>query len=158
MCPPGVWFADVMASLSGVTFVFVLLCLLRLSSLCFRSSRDPSFNRPSVCRCPDSHTCFFLGFLDVDFSECCFVPFPLSLCMRSTPYVLSFRMMFFYLVTTSWIFDISLCENSINHQSMTATHTRLPAEVRYFGNSSLPSGSPFFLTQDLHLDSPERSR
>ena len=30
-------------------------------------------------------------------------------------YVLSFRMVFFYLVTTGWIFDnISLCENSIN--------------------------------------------
>ena len=28
--------------------------------------------------------------------------------------VLSFRMVFFYLVTTGWIFDISFCENSIN--------------------------------------------
>ena len=36
------------------------------------------------------------------------VPFPLSLCMESTSYVLSFRMVFFYLVTTGWIFDISL--------------------------------------------------
>ena len=26
----------------------------------------------------------------------------------------SFRMVFFYLVTTGWIFHISLCENSIN--------------------------------------------
>ena len=34
--------------------------------------------------------------------------------MKSTSYVLSFRMVFFYLVTTGWIFDISLCENSIN--------------------------------------------
>ena len=39
---------------------------------------------------------------------------PLSLCMERTSYVLSFRMLFFYLVTTGWIFDISLCENSIN--------------------------------------------
>ena len=31
--------------------------------------------------------------------------------MESTSYVLSFRMVF---VTTGWIFDISLCENSIN--------------------------------------------
>ena len=23
---------------------------------------DPSFNRPSICRRPDSHTCFFLFF------------------------------------------------------------------------------------------------
>ena len=43
-----------------------------------------------------------------------FAPFPLSLCMESTSYVLSFRMVFFYLVATGWIFDISLCENSVN--------------------------------------------
>ena len=29
-------------------------------------------------------------------------------------YVFSFRMVIFYLVTTGWIFYISLCENSIN--------------------------------------------
>ena len=35
--------------------------------------------------------------------------------MESASYVLSFRMVLFYLVTTGWIFDISLlCENSIN--------------------------------------------
>ena len=34
--------------------------------------------------------------------------------MESISYVLSFRMVFFYLVTTSCIFDISLHENSIN--------------------------------------------
>ena len=45
-----------------------------------------------------------------------FVPFPHSLCMESTSYVFSFRMVFFYLVTTGWIFDIIslLCKNSIN--------------------------------------------
>ena len=43
-----------------------------------------------------------------------FVPFTLSLCMESASYVLSFRMVFFYLVTTGWIFDISLCDNSIS--------------------------------------------
>ena len=32
-----------------------------------------------------------------------------------TSYVLSFRMVFFYLVTTGWIFYIRLYENSINH-------------------------------------------
>ena len=46
-----------------------------------------------------------------------FVPLPFSPCMESTSYVLSFRMVFFYLVTTGWIFDISLCENSINQGS-----------------------------------------
>ena len=39
--------------------------------------------------------------------------------MESTSYVLSFRMVFFYYVTTGWIFDISLWENSIN-QSMSS--------------------------------------
>ena len=42
------------------------------------------------------------------------VPLPFSLCMESTSYVLSFRMVYFYLVNTDWSFDISLCENSIN--------------------------------------------
>ena len=34
--------------------------------------------------------------------------------MESTSYVLSFRTVLFFLVTTGWIFDISLYENSIN--------------------------------------------
>ena len=40
--------------------------------------------------------------------------------MESTSYVLSFRMVFFfYLVTTGWIFDISLlCEISIQFNSI----------------------------------------
>ena len=60
-----------------------------------------------VCVCVFSSFCLFE---DIAFSEYFFVPFPLSL--ESTVYVLSFRMAFFYLVTTCWIFDISLCENS----------------------------------------------
>ena len=63
---------------------------------------------------PDSHTCFFFFFGTCRFFRLFFVPFPLSLCMESTSYVLSFRMVFSYLVTTDWIFGISLCENSIN--------------------------------------------
>ena len=47
-----------------------------------------------------------------------FVPLPFSLYMESTPYVLSFQMVFFYLMTTGWVFDISLCENSINQSIM----------------------------------------
>ena len=46
---------------------------------------------------------FFCLFEDVAFSEYFFVPFPLSLCMDSTSYVLSFRMVFFYFVTTGWV-------------------------------------------------------
>ena len=34
--------------------------------------------------------------------------------MVSTWYVFSFRMVFFYLVSTGWILDIGLCENLIN--------------------------------------------
>ena len=38
--------------------------------------------------------------------------------MESTSFVFSFRMMFFYLVTTGWIFDISLlCENAFNQSA-----------------------------------------
>ena len=33
--------------------------------------------------------------------------------MESTPYVFPFRMVFFYLVSTGWIFDVSLCENPV---------------------------------------------
>ena len=53
-------------------------------------------------------TCFFGFFWRRHFFRVFFVPFPLSLCMESTSYVLSFRMVFFYLVATGWIFDISI--------------------------------------------------
>ena len=50
--------------------------------------------------------------------------------MESTSYVLSFRMVFiFYLVTTGWIFDISLCENSINQSIMIVILDRHPMIV-----------------------------
>ena len=42
------------------------------------------------------------------------VPLPFSLRMESTSYVFLIRMVFFYSVTTGWIFYIILCENSIN--------------------------------------------
>ena len=48
-----------------------------------------------------------------------FVPLPFSLRMENTPYVLSFRMVFFYLVTTGWIIDITLCKNSYIKNSIT---------------------------------------
>ena len=37
--------------------------------------------------------------------------------MESTSYVFPFRVVFFYVVTTGWIFEISLCENPINQSS-----------------------------------------
>ena len=69
-----------------------------------------------------SHTSFFFLFFFLSFIwrsrffRVFFVPLPLSLWMESSSYVLSFfRMVFFYLVTTGWIFYIIsfLCENSI---------------------------------------------
>ena len=57
----------------------------------------------------------FCLFGDVAFSGYYFVPFPLfSLHGKYVLYVLSFQMVFLYFVTTGWIFDISLCDNSIN--------------------------------------------
>ena len=50
--------------------------------------------------------------------------------MESTSYVLSFRLLFFYLVTTGWLFDISLlCENSIN-QSIINQYVERNAAVK----------------------------
>ena len=45
----------------------------------------------------------FLGSLELSLFPSIFVPLTFSLCMESTSYVLSFRMVFFYLVTTGWI-------------------------------------------------------
>ena len=112
LCPPGVWFADRCHDIFLWCYVcFVLLCFrlytfveaAALRSIVLRYAGAPITTRVFF---------FFLG--DVAFSEYCFVPFTLSLCMESTSYVLSFRMVFFYLVTTGWSFDISLCEQSIN--------------------------------------------
>ena len=59
-------------------------------------------------------------YLEMSLFPSIFVPLTFSLCMESTSYVLSFRMVFFpfewcfsTFVTTGWIFDISLCEKSI---------------------------------------------
>ena len=43
-----------------------------------------------------------------------FVPLPFYFCIESISYIFLFRMVFFYLVTTGWLFDLNLCENSIN--------------------------------------------
>ena len=110
-----------MASFSGVTFglfcfaslcfVFVVYAFVEAAALCsitLRYAGAPIATRVSFFL---SVFPFFCLVGDVPFSEyfiLFFVPFLPSLCTESTSYVLSFRMVFFYLVTTAWIFDISL--------------------------------------------------
>ena len=58
--------------------------------------------------------------------------------MESTSYVLSFRMVFFYLVTPGWILDISLCENSINQSIIQSyEHKLLYCNLYLIGRDSL---------------------
>ena len=71
--------------------------------------RQPHSRLPNNCLRP-----FLFLFLEIicRFFRVFFVPFPLSLCMESTSYVLSF---FFLPVATSWILTSAyLCENSMN--------------------------------------------
>ena len=67
--------------------------------------------RHSICRRPDSYTCSFLFYFclfgDVAFSDDFVFALPFYLCMESTSNVLSFRMVFLYLVTMGWIFYIN---------------------------------------------------
>ena len=56
---------------------------------------------------------FFL-FLEMSLFQSICVSLPFSLCMESTSYVFPFRVVFFYLVTTGWIFFINSSENSID--------------------------------------------
>ena len=73
---------------------------------------------------PVTHTAPFFFALEVgfEFSEyfCRIIILPFSLlCMKSTSYVFSFRMVFFYFfVTTGWIFDIRLMYGHIYSKSM----------------------------------------
>ena len=61
-----------------------------------------------------------------------FVPFPLSLCMdyRVRRTFFPSGWCFFYLVTTGWIFDISLCENlSMNGERLIRGYTKFDFTV-----------------------------
>ena len=96
-----------MSSFSGVMFVcFALLCFF------FRHAFvEAAALRSIVLRyasAPIATRVYFYFFGNIAFSEYFFVPFPIPLCMESTPYVLSFRMVFLYFVTTGWIFYIIL--------------------------------------------------
>ena len=67
---------------------------------------------------------------DVAFSEYFLYHFRFLFVWReSTSYFLSFRMVSFYLVTTGWIFDISLCENSINQSIMSTEELNFKSRI-----------------------------
>ena len=130
-----------MASFAGVTFVLVLLRFrlfafveaATLRSIVLRYAGVPIATHVSF---PFLFFCFFL---DVAFFEFLFVPFPLYVCMKSTSYVSSFQVVFFYLVATGWMLDISFCGNSIknskyqigavwNAASQSQFHSFLPSQ------------------------------
>ena len=111
--PPGVWFADAMTYFSGVTFCLVLLRFrlyafveaAALRSIVLRYAGAPIATRIS----------FFFPFVYLEV-----LLFPIFFCpiavfsLYGEYVVRSFLPVgLFYLVTTGWIFDISLCENSM---------------------------------------------
>ena len=127
--PPGVWFADVMPSFSGPGVTFVLFCFFFVCIICYAALKPRPFVqsffvlRSSICMRPDSritHVSTFSPFLEMPLFPSIFVPLLfLSLYKQSTLHVFPFRMVFFYLATTGWIFDIIsvlLCENFIYQQ------------------------------------------
>ena len=118
---------------------FVLLCFVSrlyafveaaaLRSIVLRYAGVPIATRVSFF----SFFSFFCLFGMSLFPSTFFVPFPLSLCMdyRVRRTFFPSGWCFFYLVTTGWIFDISLYENSINQSTMsrcTATPSSNPGE------------------------------
>ena len=78
LCPPGVWFADVMTSFSGVPFVLFCFVFVFMLSLKPRPFVQSSFDMQAP-RHP--HVFFFLFFIiwRCRFFRVFFVPFPLSL-------------------------------------------------------------------------------
>ena len=111
--------AQTCLSLALRLFSFVFVFLLSLKPRPFVQSL-----RSSICMRPQPHAVtlnkslcpflfvslrsFFFFFGDVAFSEYfCTITVYSSLSMESRSYVFPFRMMFFYLVTTGWILDIS---------------------------------------------------
>ena len=96
---------------SGVTFVllcFVFRLYAFVEAAAFRSV-VLRYAGVSIATCVS----FFFFFLFLFIWRCLFfrvffVPFPLSPCMESTLYFFPSGWCFFYLVTTGWIFYISL--------------------------------------------------
>ena len=125
-----------------VTFVLFRFCLYAfieasaLRSIVLRQAGAPTATRVSS----------FVSFVYLEMSlfPSTFVPWPLSLCMESTSYFFSFRIVFFYLVTSSWIFLhqlIIMRIQSINQSRIELTTSALAGvcEVTYrpFGRRGL---------------------
>ena len=104
-----------MSSFSGVTFVLLRFSLCAffeaaaLRSIVLRHARAPTATRsylPTVC----AFFCFCL-FGDVAFGDVAFSEYFCTIAVLSlygeyvVPYVFSFRMVFFYLVSMDWILD-----------------------------------------------------
>ena len=112
-----------MTSFSGVTFGLFCFALLFFIFRLYAFVEAAAL-RSIVLRyagAPIASRVFFFSFLFVGrcrFFRVFFVPFPLSLCMESRSYVLSFQMFFFYLVTTGWIFYISYVRTQSTNQDV----------------------------------------
>ena len=144
-----------MSSFLFVLFRFRLFAFTGAAALC------STVLRSLICARPDSHTqlpnnclgllfifvsSFFLFLWRCRFFPSIFVPLPpFCLCMVESTYLLfPFRMVFFYLVTTGWIFYISLlCKNSINQSKqglrigqLKLCRMRLPYRQRQKGRTS----------------------
>ena len=136
--PPGVWFAD----RCHIVFLWCYVCFVFVSFSSFAFTEAAALRlvvlRSSICMRPDNHTqlpntclcsfcCHFCFFLFLFLWRChvfrIFLNrYRFSRCMEITSYVFSFQMVFFYLMTMGWIFDISLlCDNSINQSIVQLT-------------------------------------
>ena len=111
-----------MLSFSGITFV--LFCFVFVFLLFVEAAAVRSIGLRSSIPCAPTATRIYLTTICVLFSsffihlEISLFPstsvlLPLSLCIESTWYVFPSQMVFFYILTTGWIFYIILCKNSI---------------------------------------------
>ena len=82
--------------------------------------------------------------------------------MESTSYVLSFRMVFFYLVTTGWIFYNSLlCEDSINQSNQYKGELQTPQALlisTIISSEFPPRGDAYFFRKAITLGVTQRCR
>ena len=104
-----------MSFFSGVTFVLVCFVFAFMLSLKPRLFVQSFFVLRYACVPTATHiSSLFLGG-GMSLFPC--IHYRFSLYMESASPVFCFRMMvFIYVVTRSWIFDTSLCENSTNQK------------------------------------------